>query len=133
MSTPAAPRRGQGITPAEDLALARAWKYPSETVVDMTSDAFWGKVARVFQEQPEKSHPRTAKTLQSRWTLLQGASQKYLAADKLYRANIPSGEVEEQTLVNVMELYRRTNKVTAKDGTKRDAAALSVGETLCQG
>ena len=104
--------------------MARAWKYASETVVDMTSDAFEGKVAHVLKEQPEASHPRMAKTLQNRWTLLQRASQKYLAADKLYRANIPSGEVQEQAVVNVMKLYRRTNKVTAKDGTKRDAASL---------
>jgi len=75
-------------------------------VIVIKSDAFWGKVTHVFKEQPEAIHPLTAKTPQSRLTLLQRASQKYLAAYKLYRANLPSEEVEEQRVVNVMELYR---------------------------
>lgn len=48
--------------------------------------------------------------------MLQRLVQKYLAADKLYRANIPSGEVEADTQENVMLLYMANNQATTKKG-----------------
>ena len=48
--------------------------------------------------------------------------QKYLAADKIYRAQVPSGETEEDIQENVMEPYRKLNKTKTKDGEERPAS-----------
>lgn len=48
--------------------------------------------------------------------MLQRLVQKYLAADKLYRANIMSGEVEADTQENVMLLYMANNQATTQKG-----------------
>lgn len=48
---------------------------------------------------------------------------EYLAANKLYRASIPSGEIKYDTVANFMTLYRDKNKTT-RDGKTRLAQAL---------
>lgn len=110
--------RGASFSPEEDLALARAWTQTSESVVDMSHEAFWHQVSDVYASQPEAVTPRTEHSLRSRWTPLQRTAQKYLAAASLYRSSIPSGEVEEDTMRNIMELYRKNNMVKGKNGSR---------------
>lgn len=66
---------------------------------------------------------RTAGSLNCRCTHLQRVSPKYLTENKLYRANIPSGEIEDDTFVKVMKLSRE-NKKTKRDGKMRLAPVL---------
>lgn len=56
--------------------------------------------------------------------------QKYLAADKLYRSNIPSGEVEDDTKRHVVELYQKNNQVSTKDGPRDAPVFKSVSAAL---
>lgn len=55
---------------------------------------------------------------------MQRVAQKYLAADMLYRANIPSGETEEDARANVMTLYREGNKTKDKHGQYKAAPVI---------
>ena len=48
--------------------------------------------------------------------------QKYLATDKMYRKQVPSGETEEDIQENVMYLYQKLNKTKRKDGEARPAS-----------
>lgn len=82
----------------------------------MHQDLFWERVAAAYETQPEAVIQRTCHSLRSRWCVLQRLVQKYLAADKLYRANIPSCEVEADTQENVMLLYMANNQATTKKG-----------------
>lgn len=59
--------------------------------------------------------------------------QKYLAADKLYRSRIPSGEVEADTLANIMMLYRKTNRVKTRDGLRDAPVFKSVAAAILLG
>ena len=45
-----------------------------------------------------------------------------MAADKLYRSNVTSGEPEEDTKAHVIQLYRERNAIVDKDGTRKLAA-----------
>lgn len=117
--------RGPSFSAAEDLALARVWMSATESVADMNSDMYWERAAVAYKTQPEATIQRTGHSLRSRWGVLQRLVQKYLAADKLYRAAIPSGEVEDDTQENVMRLFKANNQVTTKKG-KRDPVFKSV-------
>lgn len=110
--------RGLNVTPAEDLALARSWVSVSESVNSMDADKFWDRVASTFATQPEAMKARTAVSLRSRWSTLQRQAQKYNVAEQQYRAAIPSGESEEDTVANIMELYQQTNKVPTSSGLR---------------
>ena len=48
-------------------------------------------------------------------------AQKYLATNKLYRANIPSGETKEDTNANLIQLYRERNATVDKEGGRKVA------------
>lgn len=109
--------RGPAFSAAEDLALARAWVATSEFVLDMNAEVFWDRTAALYIAQPGVVFPRTSHSLRSRWSGLQRMVQKYLAADKLYRSSIPSGEVEDDTKRHVMELYQKNNQVSTKPRT----------------
>lgn len=110
--------KGNNFTPEDDLALARVWLNCSRRPIDQNAETFWADAAEAFNKEPTVIVSRTMASLKCRWTTLQRVSQKYLAASKLYRANIPSGETEEDTLKNIMTLYREKNKKTV-DGKVR--------------
>lgn len=119
--------RGSNFSPLEDLALARCFLRASNCVTDMDAEQMWDKVATLYAAQPEAGVPRTAHSLRCRWSPLQRAAQKYIAADKLYRAAIPSGQSEADVVTNVQELYRRSNQTKGKLAPafkSTDAAAL---------
>ncbi len=67
------------------------------------ADFFWQKVANAYAEQPEVLTPRLPHGLSCCWSIIQRVTQKYLACDRLYRENIPSGETEEMTEANIMK------------------------------
>lgn len=106
--------RGTNFSPAEDLALARSFVRVSQLVAEMEADSMWIKVANVYASQPEAVTARSAHSLRCRWSCLQRTAQKYIAAEKLYRANIPSGETEEDTVAHVQELYSNRNNVSGQ-------------------
>lgn len=106
--------RGTNFSPLEDLALARCFLRASQCVTDMDAEQMWDKLATLYAAQPEAGAPRTAHSLRCRWSPLQRAAQKYIAADKLYRAAIPSGQSEADVIANGQELYRRSNKTKGK-------------------
>ena len=115
--------RGNNFTPEEILALAKAWVVVSKRLDEQNADTFWSNVASKYAEIPEPD-PRTqrsANSLRCQWTTVQRNTQKYLAADSLYRSNIPSGETEEDTKENIMELYRQKNKVKGRNGELKPA------------
>ena len=115
--------RGSNFTPEEVFALAKAWVYVSKQVDEQNADTFWSSVASKYAELPEAEPMvhRSANSLRCQWTTVQRSAQKYLAADSLYRANIPSGEIEEDTKANVMELYRQKNRVKNRKGELKPA------------
>lgn len=98
----------------ENLALERSWVHASEQSFDCRNEIFLDNVYVTFQEQPEFNRERTAGSLERRCRVIKRISQKYIAAEKLYRSKIPSGEKESETLDNIMELYRDKNKVHGK-------------------
>ena len=110
--------RRNNFTPEEILALAKAWVVVSKKVDEQNADTFWSNVASKYAEMPE-ADPRTqrsANSLRCQRTTVQRNTQKYLAADSLYRSNILSGETEEDTKENIMEFYRQKNKVKGRNG-----------------
>lgn len=114
--------KGSNFKPADDLALATCWVAISQKTTEQNSDTFWNSVMNEYEKQPRTLTPRSAASLKCRWTTVQKVTQKYLAAEKLYRANVPSGETEEDTTTNIMKLYRERCATTEKDGSKKLAA-----------
>jgi hypothetical protein len=111
--------RGPGFPPLEDLALARAWVHTSEKTEEKYSAAFWSEVYETFENQPEAaSRERGPGSLSARWVQLQRTVQRYLAADKQYRAHTPSGETEDSTREAVMTLYQKQNKTKTTNGER---------------
>ena len=123
LSTPSMQRetKGSNFKPDDDLALAKCWLAVSQQTREQNAETFWARVADQFA-QHNALHSRSPASLKCRWNTVQKVTQKYLAANKLYRANIPSGETEKDTIGNVMQLYRERNATVDKEGTRKVAA-----------
>jgi hypothetical protein len=117
-------RRTAGFTPAEDLALARAWTSVSQKWDEQNAPTFWNSVAVSYGLQPEARTLRTSESLRCRWSSLQRTVQKYLAREKIYNVSLPSGTTMEDAAAEVMRLYRTTNKTEAPDGQEKLAAEI---------
>jgi len=128
MATPTT-ARGPSFTPEEDAALARAWIATSESTTDLKADEFWHAVPARFQVQPEFYRERSSTSIESRWKTLSRVTQKYLGAEKQFRSCTPSGESEEDTLQNVMELYCCQNKYLDK-GVRRNPRPIKFMQTV---
>jgi hypothetical protein len=89
--------RGEACSAGEDLALARAWISITNEIDDKRQVEFWNEVARTYNTEPETegTQVRSSKSMRSRFNVLQGNAQKYISADKIYRATPRSGETEE--------------------------------------
>ena len=122
--------KGTNFKPFEDLMLATCWVSTSQQTTEQNSDTFWAKVAKAYDTHSETTVSRSAASLKCRWTIVQRLTQKYLAAQKRYRANIPSGESEEDTKANIMTLYRERNGTTGKNGKKRPASPIKFVEAI---
>ena len=107
--------KGPNFNAAEDLALAKAWVSASENTTNKKAEDFWIDVLKRFEIQNVTNHMRTSGSLETRWRTLNRTTQKYLAADKLYRSSkVQSGECEEDIKRNIMTLYCETNKYKDK-------------------
>lgn len=83
-------------------------------MTEQNADTFWITFAAIYAKKPKCFRLRTHNSLCSRWTTVVRTAQKYLAADIPYRSAIPSGEIEEDTLTNVMTLYRNNTSLSTK-------------------
>ena len=113
--------KGGNFKPGDDFLLSKCWVVGSQRVKEQNAETFWARVAADFDVQPS-TILRFPASLMCRWTTLQKVTQKYPAADELYRSNVPSGETEEDTKAHVMQLYRKRNGTVDKGGTKKLAA-----------
>jgi hypothetical protein len=100
--------RSEAFSAGEDLALAGTWISATNEIDDKRQSEFWNEVARTHNTQPETEgkQVRSSKSTRSRFNTLQGIAQKYISADKIYRATPRSGETQEDVRRSVMHLYR---------------------------
>ena len=94
------------------------------------SETLLANVAKACNNHSNTTTFRSSACLKCRWTIVQSLTQKYLVAQKLYRANIPSGENEDDTKANIMTLYRERNAKIDKAGQKKPAAPIKSVEAI---
>eukprot|EP00180_Rhodochaete_pulchella_P000247 Plantae.Rhodophyta-Rhodochaete_pulchella.ctg11749.p1 GENE.Plantae.Rhodophyta-Rhodochaete_pulchella.ctg11749~~Plantae.Rhodophyta-Rhodochaete_pulchella.ctg11749.p1 ORF type:complete len:205 (-),score=16.63 Plantae.Rhodophyta-Rhodochaete_pulchella.ctg11749:1205-1819(-) len=102
-------QRGTNYSPADMLSLARARVKVSLKVDEQDDTRFWDNVAKEFvlmKSVDQDERPPTSS--KSQWCSLLRNVQKLLACDSKYGASIASGETEEETMANIMELYCST-------------------------
>ena len=132
-ATPRRPPRGPSFNPNEDEALARSHVKASERVDEMDKELFWDLVTKTYLTQPEAVTSQTKVALRNRFTWLGRVSQKYLAAEQLYKPS--SGETESDSLANIMTLYQNQNKIKNEKGELRPAPvfrSIAAAQVLAQ-
>ena len=122
--------KGTNFKPSEDLILATCWAATSQQTAEQNSETFWANVAKAYNSHSNTTTSRCSASLKCHWKIVQRLPKKYLAAQKLYIANIPSGENEDYIKANVMSLYRERNPTTDKDGKKKPAAPIKFVEAV---
>jgi len=80
----------------------------------MNATVSWAHASSSFHAQEQGITKRSEGSLEARFKNVAKVTQKYMAAERLYRSYIPSGESAEDTEANTMTLYRNTNKVKLK-------------------
>ena len=88
----------------------------SERIANLKAEMFGVEVHKRYMKHSAGTvHTRTVSSLETRWRTLSRVTQKYLAAEKLYRSSMAhSGECEEDALRNIMALYCDTNNYKDK-------------------
>ena len=115
--------KGSNFSSVDDTALAAAWIETTRITTEQNSDTFWTKVSESFISDARVAHKRSSGSLKNRWGTIQRITQKFLAAERVYRANPQSGETEEDAQKNIITFYLERNKVT-KDGVTKLAPVI---------
>lgn len=108
----------------KDVCLAHCWVSESQRGKDQQAEEFWGTFVRAFHDQPYAATFRSTGSFKGRFSTVAHATQKYLAAEKLYRSTIPPVATKEDTLRNIMRLHRERAATNTRDLEKELATPI---------
>ena len=86
--------RAANYTVEEDVVLCNTWLYVSmdaTVATDQTRDTYWSRMKEYFDARNKSGIERTDRSLQSRWSLINGDCQKWAAAMAAVDTIKPSG------------------------------------------